>query len=125
VGGVQQVRLPQAADGAALLVRAQDDTAEALLVQTLPHLVDDVPALEPRSADRCHRAAIEGRRATTMRFFAAPSLLIIDELGCASWGEMFDDPVVAVARRARGRSTLAPLQSGSGGPPAPVSVPLP
>src|SRR5438270_7807267 len=78
---------------------------------------------------RCHRAAIEGRWATTMRFFAAPSLLIIDELGylplpgeaaaalfqvvsrrylkgsialttnrgIASWGEIFDDPVVAVA----------------------------
>ena len=78
---------------------------------------------------RCHRAAIEGRWANTMRFFAAPSLLIIDELGylplpaeaaaalfqvvsrrylkgsialttnrgIASWGEIFDDPVVAVA----------------------------
>jgi DNA replication protein DnaC len=32
-------------------------------------------------AARCHRAAIEGRWATTMRFFAGPSLLIIDELG--------------------------------------------
>jgi DNA replication protein DnaC len=32
-------------------------------------------------AARCHRAAIEGRWATTMRFFAAPQLLIIDELG--------------------------------------------
>jgi hypothetical protein len=30
---------------------------------------------------RCHKAAIEGRWATTMRFFAAPQLLIIDELG--------------------------------------------
>jgi len=32
-------------------------------------------------AARCHRAALEGRWATTMRFFAGPALLIIDELG--------------------------------------------
>jgi DNA replication protein DnaC len=32
-------------------------------------------------AARCHRAAIEGRWATTMRFFAGPRLLIIDEVG--------------------------------------------
>ncbi|RIK14386.1 MAG: AAA family ATPase [Acidobacteria bacterium] len=32
-------------------------------------------------AARCHRAAIEGRWATTMRFFAGPTLLVIDELG--------------------------------------------
>lgn len=30
---------------------------------------------------RCHRAAIEGRWANTMRFFAGPSLLVCDELG--------------------------------------------
>jgi DNA replication protein DnaC len=30
---------------------------------------------------RCHRAAIEGRWATTMRSLATPRLLIIDELG--------------------------------------------
>ncbi len=30
---------------------------------------------------RCHRAALDGRWATTLRFFAGPSLLIIDELG--------------------------------------------
>ena len=30
---------------------------------------------------RCHRAAIEGRWAATMRFFAGPTLLVIDELG--------------------------------------------
>ncbi len=30
---------------------------------------------------RCHRAAIEGRWATTMRFFAGPQLIICDELG--------------------------------------------
>ncbi len=32
-------------------------------------------------AARCHRAAIEGRWANTMRFFAGPTLLVIDELG--------------------------------------------
>jgi DNA replication protein DnaC len=38
----------------------------------------------PTAADlaaRCHRAAVEGRWATTMRFFAGPTLLVIDELG--------------------------------------------
>ena len=30
---------------------------------------------------RCHRAALEGRWATTMRFFANPRLLVIDEVG--------------------------------------------
>jgi len=33
---------------------------------------------------RCHRAALEGRWATTMRFFAGPRLLIIDEVGYLS-----------------------------------------
>ena len=32
-------------------------------------------------AAKCHRAAIEGRWATTMRFYAQPTLLVIDELG--------------------------------------------
>jgi DNA replication protein DnaC len=32
-------------------------------------------------AARCHRAALEGRWATTMRFFCNPRLLIIDEVG--------------------------------------------
>jgi DNA replication protein DnaC len=32
-------------------------------------------------AARCHRAAIEGRWATTMRFYAGPTLLVVDELG--------------------------------------------
>ena len=30
---------------------------------------------------RCHRAALEGRWTTTMRFFAGPRLLVIDEVG--------------------------------------------
>ncbi len=32
-------------------------------------------------AARCHRAAIEGRWASMMRFYAGPKLLVIDELG--------------------------------------------
>ncbi len=32
-------------------------------------------------AARCHRAALEGRWSTTMRFYAGPRLLIIDEVG--------------------------------------------
>ncbi len=32
-------------------------------------------------AARCHKAAIEGRWATMMRFYAGPKLLLIDELG--------------------------------------------
>ena len=32
-------------------------------------------------AARCHRAALEGRWATVMRFYAGPRLLIIDEVG--------------------------------------------
>ncbi len=32
-------------------------------------------------AARCRKAAIEGRWATTMRFYAGPTVLIIDELG--------------------------------------------
>lgn len=32
-------------------------------------------------AARCHRAALEGRWATTMRFYAGPALLVVDELG--------------------------------------------
>jgi DNA replication protein DnaC len=32
-------------------------------------------------AARCHRAALEGRWATVMRFYAGPRLLIVDEVG--------------------------------------------
>ena len=38
-------------------------------------------------AARCHRAALEGRWATTMRFFAGPRLLIIDEVGYLPSGQ--------------------------------------
>ncbi len=43
------------------------------------HLVYFTTAAE--LAARCHKAAIEGRWATCMRFFAGPRLLVIDELG--------------------------------------------
>jgi len=80
-------------------------------------------------AARCHRAALEGRWQTAMRFYAGPSLLVIDELGylplqaegaaalfevvqrrylkgsiilttnrgIPSWGQIFDDPMIAAA----------------------------
>jgi DNA replication protein DnaC len=54
---------------------------------------------------RCHRAAIEGRWATTMRSLATPRLLIIDELGCAPrgadgpCGRRSPPPVVAATGR--------------------------
>jgi DNA replication protein DnaC len=35
-------------------------------------------------AARCHKAAIEGRWATMMRFYAGPRLLVLDELGYLS-----------------------------------------
>jgi DNA replication protein DnaC len=78
---------------------------------------------------RLHRAALEGRWATVLRFFCQPQVLVVDELGylplpgeagaalfqvvarrylkgsiilttnrgIASWGEIFDDPMVAAA----------------------------
>ena len=80
-------------------------------------------------AARCHKAALEGRWANVMRFYAGPRLLIVDEvgylplvgeaaaalfqvvtrrylkgsialttnLGVSSWGQTFDDPMVAAA----------------------------
>jgi DNA replication protein DnaC len=43
-------------------------------------------------AARCHRAAIEGRWATTMRFFAGPTLLVID---LCRYRDYAEDPAVA------------------------------
>jgi DNA replication protein DnaC len=80
-------------------------------------------------AARCHRAALEGRWATAMRFYCGPAVLVVDELGylpmqaeaaaalfevvhrrylkgsiilttnrsIASWGQIFDDPMIAAA----------------------------
>ena len=80
-------------------------------------------------AARCHRAALEGRWHTAMRFYCGPSVLVIDELGylplqaegaaalfevvqrrylkgsiilttnrgIPSWGQIFDDPMIAAA----------------------------
>ena len=42
-------------------------------------------------AARCHRAAIEGRWATTMRFYAGLTLLVIDELGYLSYDDYAAD----------------------------------
>jgi DNA replication protein DnaC len=56
---------------------------------------------------RCHKAAIQGRWATTMRFYAGPRLLIIDELGCAPRGAVLPggvrDPTTG---RRNGRAKL-------------------
>jgi DNA replication protein DnaC len=94
---------------------------------------------------RCHRAALEGRWATTMRFFAGPRLLIIDEvgylpmpseaaaalfqvitqrylksstvlttnLGIASWGKIFDDPMVAMLDRLLHHSVVFNIEGES------------
>jgi DNA replication protein DnaC len=80
-------------------------------------------------AARLHRAALEGRWQTAMRFYCGPALLVIDELGylplqaegaaalfevvqrrylkgsivlttnrgIPSWGQIFDDPMIAAA----------------------------
>jgi DNA replication protein DnaC len=80
-------------------------------------------------AARCHRAALEGRWHTAMRFYCGPAVLVIDELGylpmqaeaaaalfevvqrrylkgsivlttnrgIPSWGQIFDDPMIAAA----------------------------
>ncbi len=98
-------------------------------------------------AARCHRAALEGRWATTMRFYAGPRLLVIDELGylplaaegasalfqvitqrylkgsicltsnrsVASWGQIFQDPMIAAAMldRLRHRSTVLQIDGES------------
>jgi hypothetical protein len=88
-----------------------------------------VPSTAADLAARCHGGALEGRWDSVMRFFAQPSLLIIDELGylplageaasalfqvvarrylkgsiilttnrgIPSWGQIFDDPMVAAA----------------------------
>ena len=61
-------------------------------------------------AARCHRAAIEGRWAATMRFYAGPRLLIIDEVGCAPrgaispGGQRGPPPATAMAGRSWGQS---------------------
>jgi DNA replication protein DnaC len=55
---------------AVALARASIDTGYRTYYTTAADLVA-----------RCHRAALEGRWATTMRFFAGPRLLVIDEVG--------------------------------------------
>lgn len=57
---------------------------------------------------RCHRAAIEGRWATTMRFYAGPTLLVLDELGyLAIPAEAASHIFQVISRRAEiGQSTI-------------------
>jgi DNA replication protein DnaC len=98
-------------------------------------------------AARCHKAALTGRWATTMSFFSAPQLLVVDELGylpmageaaaalfqviarrylkgsvilttnraVGSWGEIFDDTVVAAAMldRLLHKATVVTIQGDS------------
>ena len=44
-------------------------------------LVAELETLRFLDDGRCHKAALEGRWATMMRFYAAPRFLVIDELG--------------------------------------------
>jgi DNA replication protein DnaC len=51
-------------------------------------------------AARCHRAAIEGRWATTMRFFNGPGLLVIDLCRHRDYADMGGGPVARALIRA-------------------------
>jgi DNA replication protein DnaC len=67
-------------------------------------------------AARCHKAAIEGRWATMMRFYAGPRLLIIDELG---YLPLAADAAAALfqvinTRYANGSSTIITTNVGIG-----------
>ena len=89
-------------------------------------------------AARCHRAALEGRWATTMRFYAGPTLLVIDELGylplpgeaasalfqVVSWAvyEDLDRDDDQPRRRIMGRSTRRQHRRSSHARPAPASL---
>jgi DNA replication protein DnaC len=57
-------------------------------------------------AARCHRAAIEGRWATTMRFFAGPTLLVIDLCRPRNYAEVFPAAARVVAGRRGGTSGI-------------------
>jgi DNA replication protein DnaC len=57
-------------------------------------------------AARCHRAAIEGRWATTMRFFAGPTLLVIDELG---YLPLANEAAASLSRWSRSATSRAAL----------------
>lgn len=67
-------------------------------------------------AARCHKAAIEGRWATMMRFYAGPRLLVLDELG---YLPMAADAAAALfqvinTRYANGSSTIITTNVGIG-----------
>lgn len=57
---------------------------------------------------RCHRSAIEGRWTTTMRYYAGPTLLVLDELGyLAIPAEAASHIFQVISRRAEiGQSTI-------------------
>jgi DNA replication protein DnaC len=79
-------------------------------------------------AARCRRAAVEGRWATTMRFFNGPSVLIVDELGylpmpAEDANALFQ---VIAQRYLRGTIILTPTvasQPGATSSPTPPSPP--
>ena len=60
-------------------------------------------------AARCHRAAIEGRWATTMRFYAGPTLLVIDLCRHRDYAE----ELVGVAAQRAQQSSAARLTSSA------------
>ena len=67
-------------------------------------------------AARCHKAAIEGRWATMMRFYAGPRLLVLDELG---YLPLAADAAAALfqvinTRYANGSSTIITTNVGIG-----------
>ena len=66
-------------------------------------------------AARCHRAAIEGRWATTMRFYAGPTLLMFDELGYLPLpGEAAAAPFQVVTQRYMKTSIVITTNRGVG-----------
>ena len=66
-------------------------------------------------AARCHRAALEGRWATTMRFFAGPRLLVIDEVGILAAAERSRRrPLQVITQRYLKSSTILTTNLGIG-----------
>jgi DNA replication protein DnaC len=73
-------------DASNLLFIGPPDVGKTMLAIALGHAAVDagLHTYYTTAADlaaRCRKAAVEGRWATTMRFFNGPSVLIVDELG--------------------------------------------